>query len=752
MAKRQKDLAGWSLVFELEDLPSADSPALARTPTRRSRRTETTSETTSVFREADNTTLKVADCVLLSGTSRYINNKGDTYVAVITDIRHGIHNLLEISVLPFTTDDLPGAAPHELLLVPESESILLRNVVEKVQVLSATQFAEIAPDSSISNLSYFMCQRATDRHCEQRSPDFDFAEWRTLLRADAKQAINFLAEQTLVIISPSKSTLQSHSVQQRLHKLSSPLRRTYTEVSGSSSEEDFSDLSDDEDVKEEQDDPHPVSASLSPSKRRLAAPLTPRKRRKGQHDSNVIKQLANVLSPLNKGFKVKSAASAASLPSLSRTLSLVTDQKSSDAFRELKEKLHTSTRVALLPCREDQFADVYMSLESAVAEKTGCCLYISGTPGVGKTATIREAIGALRDNVNEGYMDDFDFVEINCLKLISPISAYEKLWEHLTDIKVTPSNAALLLEEYFSRRGADRKPLIVLMDELDQLVTKNQKVIYNFFNWPTYPDSRLIVLAVANTMDLPERALSNKIASRLGLRRFAFRGYTEQELGIIIAHRLTLLSEENKRKVNIAPDAMRYASKKVALVSGDARRALTICRRAVEIAETEYLENTDTSGVAEEDQTYSVKISHIGLAIAETVNAPVAQFLDALLFAAKLVLVGVLLRIRRSGSGENPLGDVLDEMRNSLKLLTTKGSTHALRKVSESETFYSLLYGSPADVRISQLGHVIKELVEQGILMQQNVRSDRFRLVSLGVSEDEVSTVLRRDPDIAAML
>lgn len=55
------------------------------------------------------------------------------------------------------------------------------------------------------------------------------------------------------------------------------------------------------------------------------------------------------------------------------------------------------------------------------------------------------------------------------------------------------------------------------MDELDQLVTKNQSVMYNFFNWPGLRHSRLIVLAVANTMDLPERTLSNKISSRLGL-------------------------------------------------------------------------------------------------------------------------------------------------------------------------------------------------------------------------------------------
>jgi hypothetical protein len=57
---------------------------------------------------------------------------------------------------------------------------------------------------------------------------------------------------------------------------------------------------------------------------------------------------------------------------------------------------------------------------------------------------------------------------------------------------------------------------VVLMDELDQLVTSKQDVVYNFFNWPTLVDSRLVVIAVANTMDLPERVMSGRVRSRLG--------------------------------------------------------------------------------------------------------------------------------------------------------------------------------------------------------------------------------------------
>src|ERR1700709_130836 len=40
----------------------------------------------------------------------------------------------------------------------------------------------------------------------------------------------------------------------------------------------------------------------------------------------------------------------------------------------------------------------------------------------------------------------------------------------------------------------------------------------------------------------------------------------------------------------VESDAVQFASRKVAAVSGDARRALDICRRAVELAEADVLE------------------------------------------------------------------------------------------------------------------------------------------------------------------
>ena len=62
--------------------------------------------------------------------------------------------------------------------------------------------------------------------------------------------------------------------------------------------------------------------------------------------------------------------------------------------------------------------------------------------------------------------------------------------------------------------------------------------MYNIFEWPTHKRSKLVVLAVANTMDLPERMMMNRVSSRLGLTRMTFQPYTFKELEEIILSRI----------------------------------------------------------------------------------------------------------------------------------------------------------------------------------------------------------------------
>lgn len=51
--------------------------------------------------------------------------------------------------------------------------------------------------------------------------------------------------------------------------------------------------------------------------------------------------------------------------------------------------------------------------------------------------------------------------------------------------------------------------------QVDHLYTKNQTILYNMLEWPQQGYSKLIVIAIANTLDLPETMFKKKLQSRL---------------------------------------------------------------------------------------------------------------------------------------------------------------------------------------------------------------------------------------------
>ena len=373
-------------------------------------------------------------------------------------------------------------------------------------------------------------------------------------------------------------------------------------------------------------------------------------------------------------------------------------------------------------------------------------------------------------------LDDFIFVEINGMKVTDPHQSYSLLWEALKGDRVSPSHALGLLEREFDHPTPRRVPCVVLMDELDQLVTKNQSVMYNFFNWPGLRHSRLIVLAVANTMDLPERTLSNKISSRLGLTRILFPGYTHEQLQSIIHSRLSHVPDNI-----VDPDAIQFASRKVAAVSGDARRALDICRRAVEIAEAESLAtrnplletpsksarrkekhaNEKPKTVNEKPKPGKVTIATVKQAINEATSSPLQQYLKSLPLAAKLFLAALLARTRRSGVNECVLGDVVEEAKRlGLMaadnphihdfLLTDGGVSASQQDRVDSGTKTRSKGGSVP--RVLGMGFAAGELAEAGVIgLEGGRRGDRAGKVRLGVGDEEVKLALRDDGEVRGL-
>jgi len=483
-------------------------------------------------------------------------------------------------------------------------------------------------------------------------------------------------------------------------------------------------------------------------------PATPRKRQKTtsvRTPKSSVKS-TSFITPTHKRIVIKKPLEITPLG----TRILSPSQYMSSPYSHARTTLHVSAVPLSLPCRSNEFSTVYSHLHSSITDGSGACIYISGTPGTGKTATVREVVASLHQAVLNDELDDFNFVEINGMKVTEPHQSYSLLWEALKGDRVSPSHALSLLEHEFSHPSPRRVPCVVLMDELDQLVTKNQSVMYNFFNWPALRHSRLIVLAVANTMDLPERTLSNKISSRLGLTRITFPGYSHTQLMEIISSRL-----EGVPGNIVDPDAVQFASRKVAAVSGDARRALDICRRAVEIAEqsqghqsvdedvsvnTPSRRNRGPASRPENNTPKSlarVTIATIKQAINEATSSPISQHLRSLPLAAKLFLAALLARSRRTGVAESTLGDVLVEAKR-------------IADTAENAAIHDFLLkdiGAKSSVpRVLAMGAAAMELVEAGVVaMEARSKGERAGKVRLRVGEEEVKSALMGDVEVRGL-
>jgi origin recognition complex subunit 1 len=218
----------------------------------------------------------------------------------------------------------------------------------------------------------------------------------------------------------------------------------------------------------------------------------------------------------------------------------------------------------------------------------------------------------------------------------------------------------------------------------------------------------------------------------------------------------------------VESDAVQFASRKVAAVSGDARRALDICRRAVELAEIESFSNRSLPGtpskrpkkdaaIAVQRPTSSgrVTIATIKQAINEATASPLQQHLRGLPLSSKLLLAALLARIRRNGLQESVLGDIVDEATRIVKMAIDTGSLQFLvTDTSVPATNIKAQKGWNQGNKVSRafaLGAAAIELMESGVIGLEARRGDRMGKIRLCIGEEDVKQALKDDPEVRSL-
>jgi AAA lid domain len=124
--------------------------------------------------------------------------------------------------------------------------------------------------------------------------------------------------------------------------------------------------------------------------------------------------------------------------------------------------------------------------------------------------------------------------------------------------------------------------------------TKGQEVLYDMFDLPLLSMEKkngrqLLMIGVSNMLNLPDK-LHPRVQSRIGSARVFFRSYSVDETKAIL---LSKVKSASPNYEVFHSDAILYASKKTAAMSGDIRKAFQMCKQAAELVREDALKSNE---------------------------------------------------------------------------------------------------------------------------------------------------------------
>jgi len=233
--------------------------------------------------------------------------------------------------------------------------------------------------------------------------------------------------------------------------------------------------------------------------------------------------------------------------------------------------------------RETEKQELSQFISNALLSSNGGCLYISGPPGTGKSALTGAITKQLLSSGNNSLS------VINCMSVKSASDLAQKLTQDL-DLKPSGRKAADFehLKSCFFDNSSQKS--FVVLDEVDRIVDLDLKFLYNLFEWSTQADSQLVLIGIANALDLTDRLLPRLKSRNIKPDLLPFMPYTSAQIVEIISSKLRSLNEPSAPADYVPflhPAAIQLCSKKVAASTGDLRKAFDICKRAIDVAEQE---------------------------------------------------------------------------------------------------------------------------------------------------------------------
>ncbi|KAG0256756.1 AAA ATPase [Mortierella polycephala] len=308
------------------------------------------------------------------------------------------------------------------------------------------------------------------------------------------------------------------------------------------------------------------------------------------------------------------------LPDLKRTLSsnIVTSSSVSSSsssasstlgfYQDAKALFRRTTEPHRLVGRLKEKEIIQKFCQDHILSTKAGSLYISGQPGTGKTALLKEVMKDLEADM-QATEHEIKVININCMTIKDPRLVYSKMLEALElSVPSGDKEAAVRAVEGLVLDSSGKTMYVTILDEVDQLLTKDQEVLYKLFQWSCMGNSRLTLIGIANALDMTDRFLPRLKAKDCEPQLLHFNPYQVAEIREIIMDRLFSLESATPKEEKCDKDmdgdkdvkparprmaplmqrpAIELCARKVAAATGDLRKALDICRQTIEMVEME---------------------------------------------------------------------------------------------------------------------------------------------------------------------
>ncbi|VFQ76593.1 unnamed protein product [Cuscuta campestris] len=401
-----------------------------------------------------------------------------------------------------------------------------------------------------------------------------------------------------------------------------------------------------------------------------------------------------------------------------------------EQLNAVKEVLHVSTAPSAIVCRELEKNRILQFCKQCVEQKRAGSLYVCGCPGTGKSLSMEKVKEELIDWATKGGVQQPDILSINCTSLTKTSEIFYKILERIQPKKKLSglTSPLQLLQNMFSvKQQAGTPMMLIVADELDYLITKDRAVLHDLFMLTTFPFSQCILLGIANAIDLADRFLPKLQSLNCKPMVITFRAYSKNQIIMILQQRLAALPY-----TIFQPKALELCAQKIASASGDMRKALSICRNAIELLESEIRESNNNLslsplkvGVCDSPcsilrmpENNFVRVDHVARALLKAHKSPTVDTIHSLPQHQQIILCSAV-KLFRGGKKDATMEELSKYYMDVCRSTKIPG------------------------VGVMELSNMCRVLADQGLLKIGQSREAKLRRVTLKVDERDITFALQ---------